>query len=152
RDPDSGLRDSPSAAALAGAAPAHLQSFDLSGGRSVALVRAAREVAAGRVELSASAGEAGQEAGWRRLRRIPGIGSWTVEMLALCGQGRLDQLPAGDLGFIKLAGRILSGGDPHARATEEQVRELFAPFGRWRGLAGCYALRGHGAGAAGALA
>ena len=142
RDPATGLHDAPTATALAGAAPAQLQSFDLSGARAIALVRAAREVASGRVELSADAPSERQEHGWRRLRAIPGIGSWTVEMLALSGQGRVDQLPAGDLGFLKLVGRILSGGDPWARATESQVRELFARFGEWKGLAGVYALRG----------
>jgi DNA-3-methyladenine glycosylase II/AraC family transcriptional regulator of adaptative response / DNA-3-methyladenine glycosylase II len=81
------------------------------------------------------------EHGWRRLRTIPGIGSWTVQTLALTGQGRLDQLPAGDLAYLKLVGRLLSGGHPRARATEEQVGEFFAPYGRWAGLAGIYALR-----------
>ena len=79
------------------------------------------------------------ERGWRRLRAIPGIGAWTVEMLALRGQGRYDQLPAGDLGLLKLVGRILSGGDPRARAEEAQVRELFAPYGEWAGLAAVHA-------------
>ena len=51
--------------------------------------------------------DAEHEPGWRRLRAIPGIGSWTVEMLALRGQGRHDQLPAGDLGLLKLVGRAL---------------------------------------------
>ena len=77
-------------------APALLASFDLTEGRAVALRRAAREVASGRVDLD-SADPAEQERGWRRLRAIPGIGTWTVQMLALRGQGRLDQLPAGDL-------------------------------------------------------
>ena len=98
--------------------------------------RAAREVAGGRVDLH----EAEPERGWRRLRAIPGIGAWTVEMLALRGQGRYDQLPAGDLGLLKLVGRILSGGDPRARADEEQVRELFAPYGEWAGLAAVHAV------------
>ena len=48
---DSGLRDLPAAAVVAGTAPALLQSFDLAGGRSLALVRAAREVARGHVDL-----------------------------------------------------------------------------------------------------
>ena len=48
---DGGLRDLPTAAVLAGTAPALLQSFDLAGGRALALVRAAREVARGRVDL-----------------------------------------------------------------------------------------------------
>ncbi|MDE3132584.1 MAG: hypothetical protein KGL15_00800, partial [Acidobacteriota bacterium] len=98
---------------------------------------------AGRVALE-SADPAVQEADWRRLRTIPGIGSWTLEILALTGQGRLDQVPAGDLGLIKLVGRLLSGGDPWARAEEQQVRELFARFGRWQGLAASYALRAGG--------
>ena len=125
------LRDLPLPRVLAGTAPARLQSFDLSAGRAVALVRAAREVASGRVDLNARE----HEHGWRRLRAIPGIGAWTVEMLALYGQGRHDQVPAGDVGLLKLVGRLLSGGDPRARAQEHEVREFFAPYGQWAGLA-----------------
>ncbi len=140
RDGASRLRNSPSAAVFAGTAPARLESFDLSASRSLALVKVARDVAAGRVDLESQDPEV-QEAGWRRLRTISGIGSWTVEILALSGQGRLDQVPAGDLGLIKLVGRLLSGGDPWARADEQQVRDFFARFGRWQGLAASYALR-----------
>jgi 3-methyladenine DNA glycosylase/8-oxoguanine DNA glycosylase len=125
------LRDLPAPAEVAGTAPALLESFDLAGARALTLVRAAREVALGRVDLHSSE----PEHGWRRLRAIPGIGSWTVEMLALHGQGRHDQVPAGDLGLLKLVGRLLSGGDPHARAQEHQVREFFAPYEEWAGLA-----------------
>ena len=128
---ESRLRDLPAASVLAGTSPALLQSFDLAGGRALALVRVAREVARGRVDLHSP----DHERGWRRLRAIPGIGAWTVEMLALHGQGRHDQLPAGDLGLLKLVGRLLGGGDPRARAEEAQVRELFAPYGEWAGLA-----------------
>jgi 3-methyladenine DNA glycosylase/8-oxoguanine DNA glycosylase len=135
RCPLTGMRDSPSAPVLAAQAPALLQSFDLSAGRAVALVRAAREVACGRVDLEGP----DHESGWRRLRQIRGIGSWTLQTLALTGQGRLDQLPAGDLGYLKLVGR-LRGGDPRARATEEEVERLFAPYEPWRGLAGLHAL------------
>ena len=143
RHEQSGLRDSPSAMVFAGTAPAQLEAFDLSASRSLALVKVAREAAAGRVQLDSS-DPVVQEAGWRRLRTISGIGSWTVEILALSGQGRLDQIPAGDLGLIKLVGRLLSGGDPWARAEEQQVRDLFARFGAWQGLAASYALRAGG--------
>jgi 3-methyladenine DNA glycosylase/8-oxoguanine DNA glycosylase len=128
-----GLRDVPGAAALAGVAPAWLQSLDLSAGRAAALVRAAREITAGRIDLRAS----DHERGWRRLRAIPGIGRWTVEMLALRGQGRYDQVPAGDLNFLKAVGRLRTGS-PHARATEEEVREALAPYHPWAGLAASY--------------
>jgi 3-methyladenine DNA glycosylase/8-oxoguanine DNA glycosylase len=128
------LTDLPGPHVLAGTAPALLQSFDLAGCRAITLVRAAREVARGRIDL----GHADHERGWRKLRAIPGIGPWTVEMLALHGQGRHDQLPAGDLGLLKLVGRLLSGGDPRAFAEEAQVREFFAPYGEWAGLAAAH--------------
>lgn len=134
----SGLRDVPSAAAIAAQAPALLCSFDLAPKRALAMRHVAQEVASGRVDLHA----ADPEAGWRRLRRIPEIGSWTLSVLALLGQGRYDALPAGDLAYVKLVGRLQSGGDPYARATEDQVRDFFAPYGEWAGLAAAYALRG----------
>jgi 3-methyladenine DNA glycosylase/8-oxoguanine DNA glycosylase len=125
------LRDLPTPGTLAGTAPALLESFDLAGCRALTLVRAAREVARGRVDLYGS----DHERGWRRLRKIPGIGSWTIEILALQGQGRHDQVPAGDVGLLKLVGRLLSGGNPHTRAQEHEVREFFAPYEEWAGLA-----------------
>ena len=131
------LRDVPSAAVLAGTAPALLESFDLSAGRALALRRAAREVACGRVDLHSP----DHERAWRRLRALPGIGSWTVECLALHGQGRFDAVPAGDLALRKLVARLRSGGDPRARVDEEEVREFFAPYAPWGGLAAVYAMR-----------
>jgi 3-methyladenine DNA glycosylase/8-oxoguanine DNA glycosylase len=143
----SGMRDAPAASVLAVQAPALLQSMDLSAGRAMALVRAAREVASGRVDLH----DPDHELGWRRLRAIRGIGSWTIQMLALTGQGRLDQIPAGDLAYLKLVGRLRSG-DPWARATEPEVEEYFAPYESWAGLAGAHALRSGGVVAGGAVA
>ncbi|MEA2355594.1 MAG: DNA-3-methyladenine glycosylase [Solirubrobacteraceae bacterium] len=134
--PESGLRDLPTAADLAGVAPAVLESFDLSAGRAVTLVAVAREVASGRVDLHAGR----PEAGWRRLRALPGVGAWTVEVLGLHGQGRLDQLPAGDVGLRKVVGRLVSG-DPRGRVETEAVREFFARYAPYEGLAGTYALR-----------
>jgi len=136
RCPATGLRDLPDAARVAGTAPALLQSFDLSAGRALALRRAAREVATGRADLRA----ADHERGWRRLRAIPGIGRWTIEMLGLHGQGRHDLVPAGDLNLIKLVGRLRTGS-PYARATEEEVRAFFAPYDGWGGLAAAHAGR-----------
>ena len=133
RCPRTGLRDVPGPSRVAATAPALLQSLDLAGGRAAALVRASREVAAGRIDLEGPH----HERAWARLRAIPGIGAWTVEMTALLGQGRYDQAPAGDLGFLKLVGRLRSG-NPHVRADEGEVREFFSRYDPWAGLAATY--------------
>ena len=128
-----GLRDVPTPGELAARSPAELESCGLSAGRSLALVRAAREVASGRADLAA------HEPSWARLRSIRGVGAWTLEKLALEGQGRDDQLPAGDLAYVKLVGRLARLG---RRATEEEVRAFFEPYAPFSGLAGVYLVHG----------
>jgi 3-methyladenine DNA glycosylase/8-oxoguanine DNA glycosylase len=122
-----GLRDSPSAAAVAACAPAELEACGLHAKRAIAMRRAAREVAAGRIDFS----------DFHRLRAIPEIGTWTIEMVALHGLGRLDVIPAGDLGYLKLVGR-LSTGNPRAVADEAEVRGFFERYAPYAGLAGQY--------------
>jgi 3-methyladenine DNA glycosylase/8-oxoguanine DNA glycosylase len=124
------LRDVPSAELLAGLAPAELAAMDLAPARAIALIRAAREVAKCRVDP-------GDPAGDRRLLAIREIGPWTVQCLGLYGRGELDALPAGDLGFIKVVGRLAGLG---RRATIEEVEEFFAPYAPYRGLAGSFVL------------
>ena len=89
--------------------------------------RAAQEVAAGRVVFA-------PEMDFARLLAIPNIGTWTIEMLALHGLGRLDVIPAGDLGYLKLVGR-LNTGNPKAVADEAEVRGFFAGYAPYAGLA-----------------
>ena len=128
------LRSPPSAERLAGCSPAELEACGLAPKRSVALIRAAREVASGRADLDE------HEPAWRRLRAIPNIGNWTIEMLAFEGQGRDDMLPALDVAYLKLVGVLAGLG---RRATEEEVRAFFAPYEEHAGLAGLYALHRH---------
>jgi 3-methyladenine DNA glycosylase/8-oxoguanine DNA glycosylase len=132
-------RDAPTPQAVAGAAPARFEAFDLAPKRAITLHHVARMVARGQVDL------AEHEPAWRRLRTIRGVGSWTVDILAHLGQGRHDVLPAGDLSFVKYVGRLQAGGAPWARATEEEVRAFFAPYDGWAGLAAGHALRAAGA-------
>ena len=117
---------------MAGRSPAELDACGLAPKRSIALVRAAREVASGRADLSL------HEPSWKRLLAIPNIGNWTIEMLALEGQGRDDMIPALDVAYLKFVGSAAGLG---RRATEEEVREFFAPYEEWAGLAGLYALQ-----------
>jgi 3-methyladenine DNA glycosylase/8-oxoguanine DNA glycosylase len=124
------LRDVPTAALIASRAPAELAAMDLAPARSLALIRAAREVARGRVDPAEDAGDT-------RLLAIPEIGPWTVQCLGLYGRGEPDALPAGDLGFVKLVGRLADLG---RRATVAEVEEFFAPYAPFRGLAGSFVL------------
>ena len=134
------LCDVPSARQIAGLAPAQAEACGLSPSRAITLVKAAREVASGRADLEI------HEPAWRRLRSLSGVGPWTVECLALHGQGRDDQLPAGDLAYIKLVGVLARLG---RRATEEEVRAFFEPYAPFAGLAGTHLAVAAGTGAFG---
>ncbi|MBA2765072.1 MAG: DNA-3-methyladenine glycosylase 2 family protein [Thermoleophilaceae bacterium] len=131
RSLDEDLRDSPTPKCLASRSAPELEACDLAHTRALALIRCAREVERGRVDLSE------HESAWARLERIPEIGPWTLERLAVHGQGRDDQLPAGDLAFVRLVGHL---GGLGRRATVEEVREFFEPYGEFAALAGLYAL------------
>jgi 3-methyladenine DNA glycosylase/8-oxoguanine DNA glycosylase len=124
------LRDVPDAETIAGRAPAELAATDLSPGRSLALRAVAREIAAGRCDPADPAGD-------RRLLAVPEIGPWTVQCLGLFGRGDPDALPAGDLIYLKLVGRLARLG---RRATAGEVEELYAPYAPFRGLAGLWSI------------
>ncbi|HEX3736452.1 MAG TPA: hypothetical protein VHV53_02830 [Solirubrobacterales bacterium] len=126
------LRDVPRPALIAGRAPAELESMDLSAGRSLALRRLARDIAAGVCDVTSPDGDA-------CLLATPQIGLWTVQCLALFGRGEMDSLPAGDLGYIKLVGRLAG---LHRRATIAEVEEFYAPYEPYRGLVGSLTLAG----------
>jgi 3-methyladenine DNA glycosylase/8-oxoguanine DNA glycosylase len=122
------LRDVPGPVAIAGRGPAELESMGLSAGRSIALRAAARDIAAGRCDP-------GQKVADARFLRIPEIGPWTVQCLGLFGRGEPDSLPAGDLMYLKLVGKLAGLG---RRASVEEVEEFFAPYAPFRGLAGSW--------------
>jgi DNA-3-methyladenine glycosylase II len=123
-----GLRDVPSPELIAGRAPAELESMGLALRRALALRRVARDVAAGRCELADRSAD-------RRLLAVPEIGPWTVQCLGLFGRGDPDSLPAGDLAYLKLVGRLARLG---RRATVAEVEEFYAPYAPFRGLAAAW--------------
>jgi 3-methyladenine DNA glycosylase/8-oxoguanine DNA glycosylase len=126
------LRDVPGPTEIAGRAPAELESMDLVGKRAVALRLLARDVAAGRCRIESPDGD-------KRLLSISQIGPWTVQCLGLFGRNELDSLPAGDLGYVKLVGRLTGLG---RRATVPEVEEFYAPYEPYRGIVGSLTLAG----------
>jgi len=126
------LRDVPTAAVIAGRAPAELQSMDLSAARSLGLRKLAIAVSRGHADITSPRSNA-------RFLAIPEVGPWTIQCLALFGRGEEDSLPAGDLGYIKLVGQLANLG---RRATVAEVEEFYAPYAPYRGLVGLLTLSG----------
>ena len=58
-----------------------------------------------------------------------------MQCLGLFGRGDPDSLPAGDLMYLKLVGRLARLG---RRATVEEVEEFYAPYAPFRGLAAAW--------------
>ncbi len=128
------LTTAPSPEAIAAASPAELQACDLSAKRALALIRCAKEVSRGRVDLQDPEDD-------RRLLAIPEVGPWTVACLALRGRGDHDALLAGDLGHMKLVGALAGLG---RLAEIEEVEEFYARYAPFRGLAGDFLLGARG--------
>jgi len=123
-----GLRDVPTPALIAGRAPVELESMGLALKRAIALRAVAGEIVAGRCDP-------GEPDADRRLLSVREIGPWTVQCLGLFGRGEPDALPAGDLMYMKLVGRLARLG---RRATVEEVEEFYAPYAPFRGLAAAW--------------
>jgi 3-methyladenine DNA glycosylase/8-oxoguanine DNA glycosylase len=72
-----------------------------------------------------------------RLEREPGLGPWSVGVVALQGLGRYDRGLARDLGLVKLLSALRG-----RRVEAEETDELLEPYGEWAGLASVYLLAG----------
>ncbi len=123
-----GLRDVPTPDLIAGRAPVELESMGLALRRAIALRAIAADIAGGRCDPAEPAAD-------RRLLSVREIGPWTVQCLGLFGRGDPDSLPAGDLMYLKLVGRLARLG---RRATVEEVEDFYAPYAPFRGLAAAW--------------
>jgi AraC family transcriptional regulator of adaptative response / DNA-3-methyladenine glycosylase II len=125
----------PSAAELAGFAPAELRALGLGTRRATTLVRLCRTV-----DLESLHGVPTDRVA-ARLGREPGLGPWSIGVIALQGLGRYDHGLARDLGLVKLAAALWG-----RRVEAEESDTLLEPYGEWAGLASVYLLRGMAAG------
>jgi DNA-3-methyladenine glycosylase II len=76
----------------------------------------------------------------RLLRAHRGMGEWTAEYIMVRGLGRMDVVPASDLGVRRVVGKYLAGGED---LSAGEVRSLLEPWSPWRGLVCFYLLTHH---------
>jgi 3-methyladenine DNA glycosylase/8-oxoguanine DNA glycosylase len=122
--------DPPSREALLRLSPAALTRCGLAASRASALHRLCRTVDLDGLRRAPDTALA-------RLRRVSGIGPWSVGVISLQGLGRYDAGLVGDLGLVKLQAS-LEGRWPEASETAR----LLEPYGEWQGLASVFLLRG----------
>jgi AraC family transcriptional regulator of adaptative response / DNA-3-methyladenine glycosylase II len=113
----------PTAAAIARLDPATLP---MPRARAAALVAAAGEIARGGGALEPGASLEGSV---DALLRLPGVGPWTAQLVAMRALGELDAFPAGDLGLRRALGAV---GAPCAEAYALARAEAWRP---WRAYA-----------------
>jgi len=94
--------------------------------RAAALAGLARAVARGELALDASRG---LDPGVRELVRLPGIGAWTAQLVAMRALREPDAFPSGDLGLRRALG---APGRPATSAELEAAAERWRP---WRAYA-----------------
>lgn len=126
-DPDGGLLFAfPTAAALADALADPAGRVGMPAGRRAALLALARAVAGGEVDLDAGAEWVATR---RALAALPGVGGWTVELIALRALGDPDAFPASDLALRRGAARLGLPSSPAALAARARA------WRPWRGYA-----------------
>jgi 3-methyladenine DNA glycosylase/8-oxoguanine DNA glycosylase len=126
-----GLHVPPSAADLGRWSPAQLHRYGLGTRRATALVRLCRTIDLEKLKRVPSDGVS------VRLQREPGLGPWSVGVVALEGLGRYDKGLVRDLGLVKL----LSAREGRWVEAEE-TDALLDPYEEWAGLASVYLLKG----------
>jgi len=107
-------------------AAADLSGIGLTSARAATVSSLARAVAGGTLDLRPTAG---LESAIHTLASLPGIGSWTAQMIAMRVMGEPDACPSGDL-WLKQA--FAPAGE---RLSEARVEEISRAWSPWRAYA-----------------
>lgn len=120
----------PTAAAVATAAPERIGRLGIVRQRVAALQALAREVAAGRIELQPTAP---LDATLDALRALPGIGKWTLQLIAMRVLAWPDAFAASDIGVLNALG-TRDAAAVLARAEAWRPWRAYAVMGLWQSL------------------
>jgi 3-methyladenine DNA glycosylase/8-oxoguanine DNA glycosylase len=121
----------PTSATLGERSPANLRRIGLHARRGATLVRLCRSLDIEGLKNRPVGAVAS------RLLREPGLGPWSVGVIAIEGLGSYERGLVGDLGLLKLC-KALRGRWVEA----DDTAELLKPYEEWQGLASVYLLRG----------
>ena len=133
-DPVDGLWAFPSPEALAPLSIEDLKSCGLSGRKAEYIIGLSQRIVAGDLDLDEMKTMSDKDAR-NFCMAIRGLGPWAADYMLIRGLGRVDVVPADDLGLQKLIGFYLGKGE---RMTTAQVREAMTPLAPYRGLAAFY--------------
>lgn len=114
-------------------ASADLTRLGITGAREHAVRGFAEAVASGALDLVAPRSLDDTVA---RLTRLPGVGAWTAQYIAMRALGETDAFPAGDLGVRKAlarGGRMPSERETIARAERWRPWRAYATLALWTG-------------------
>lgn len=124
----------PEAQTLAAVTPSELRVLQISGPKARYIIELSRVIADGRLDLERLRSQA-SEAARARLLEHKGIGPWTADYVCLRAMGKLDHLPASDVGLqkaIQLFYRLRKSPSP------ARVEQLARKWAGWRSYATFY--------------
>jgi len=121
----------PTAEALAAASPEDIGTLGIVRTRVAAIQALARAAAEGRVDLSPTSP---MDETLAALRKLPGIGAWTTELVALRVLAWPDAFPASDIGVLRALG-VSSAADASAHAEAWRPWRSYAVMQLWHSLA-----------------
>lgn len=127
-------RGFPSAQRIARCEPEELTALKMTHSKAAYLVGLARTVATGEIsEWSLAALD--DQAALARLIALKGVGRWTAEVVLMRGCGRLDMLPAADVGLMNAYRHLWQ---TPVRPIEPELRQLAAGWAPWRSYCTLY--------------
>ncbi len=118
-------------------ADAQLTSVGLTGARAKTIRALARAVADGKIQFE---GVVDSDAFLQRLCKIPGIGNWTAQYVAMRALGEPDALPSSDLALLRAMG-LTSSRELEQRADAWRPWRAYAAMYLWK-IASRIAARG----------
>jgi len=124
----------PTAMSLATAKPKQLKAVGLSRSKALYIGELARRVENGELDLE-SLRKRADETVVAELTKIRGVGPWTAEYALIRGMGRVNSLPADDLGIQHAVSQAYFKGK---RIGSKEVRRVLGKFAPYGGIAAFY--------------